>query len=215
MIRLQVALVNRYRCVFFAGQVDDRMLNILIFGYFTMMDFNSVQNALERLGATTDASESHGTLCGLLLGNSTMAMWLEHTLSAVPEQGDVLAAEQLRILKQLFEQTRDRLNIEDMSLELLLPDDSDDLTRRLFNLASWCQGFLYGITVIGQSNSKTHDEQSRECLSDLLEISKLDAKEVASEETEQQFAEIVEHVRMSVLMLNETLNPVIPAPPIQ
>ncbi|MEE8365136.1 MAG: UPF0149 family protein [Gammaproteobacteria bacterium] len=59
------------------------------------------------------------------------------------------------------------------------------------------------------------DEQSRECLSDLLEISKLDAKEVASEETEQQFAEIVEHVRMSVLILNETLNPVLPAPPIQ
>ena len=67
-----------------------------------------------------------------------------------------------------------------------------------------------GVFLAGQT-----DEQSRECLSDLLEISKLDAKEVASEETEQQYAEIVEHVRMSVLMLNETLNPVMPAPPIQ
>lgn len=180
-----------------------------------MLDFDSVQNALERLGTTADASESHGTLCGLLLGNSTMAMWLAHALDAVPEQGDVLAAEQLQILQQLFEQTRERLNIEDMSLELLLPDDSKKLTERLVNLASWCQGFLYGITVIGRNNSETQDEQSRECLSDLLEISKLDTEEVASEETEQQFAEIVEHVRMSVLMLNEILNPVMPSPPMQ
>ncbi len=180
-----------------------------------MLDFGFVQKALEGLGATSDASESHGTLCGLLLGNSSMAKWLEHTLDSLPEQGDIVAVEQLQVLNQLFEQTREGLNTEDMSLELLLPDDSEELTERLFSLASWCQGFLYGISVVGRSNSETQDEQSRECLSDLLEISKLDLKEMASEETEQQFAEVVEHVRMSVLMLNETLNPVMPAPPIQ
>ena len=180
-----------------------------------MLDFETVQKALEKLGATVDASEAHGTLCGILLGNSTMATWLEHTLETAPELGDVLAAEQLHILKQLFDQSKEGLNVEDLSLELLLPDEADILSRRLYNLANWCQGFLYGIAVNGQSNSEPQDEQSQECLLDLLEISKLDSKQVTSEETEQQYAEIVEHVRMSVLMLNETLNPVMPAPPIQ
>ena len=180
-----------------------------------MVDFDSAHNALQRLGATTDAAELHGTLCGLLLDNSTMAVWLAHTLEFLPEQGDVLAAEQLRILEQLFEQSREGLNTDDMSLEMLLPGDSAVLSRRLFDLASWCQGFLYGIAVNGQGNSEPQDEQSRECLSDLLEISKLDTNVVASEEAEQHYAGIAEHVRMSVLMLNETLNPVMPAPAIQ
>ena len=180
-----------------------------------MLDFDSIQNSLQQLGATADAAESHGTLCGLLLNNSGMAVWLQHTLEALPDKGDVLAAEELQILKQLFEQSREQLNTDDCSFEPLLPDDADDLAVRLLGLASWCQGFLYSIGVIGKDKLESLDQQSQECLSDLLEISKLDHREAASEEAEQQFSELVEHVRMSVLMLNETMNPLMPAPSIQ
>jgi len=180
-----------------------------------MQDFDSIQNALEQLGATADAAESHGTLCGLLLDNSGVAIWLGHTLEELPEKADVLALEQLQILKQLFEDTREQLNIEDMSFELLLPDDTDDLAARLLSLSGWCQGFLYSVGVIAREKMQSLDAQSQECLSDLLEISKLDHHEVSSEETEQQFSELVEHVRMSVLMLNETMNPLMPAPSLQ
>ncbi len=180
-----------------------------------MLDFDSIQNALDRLGATADAAESHGTLCGLLLDNSGVAIWLGHTLEELPEKGDVLALEQLQILRKLFEHTREQLNIEDMSFELLLPDDTDDLAVRLLSLSAWCQGFLYSIGIIGEDKMQSLDTQSQECLSDLLEISKLDHHEAPSEETEQQFSELVEHVRMSVLMLNETMNPLMPAPSLQ
>jgi hypothetical protein len=180
-----------------------------------MLNFDSIRNSLQKLGATADAAESHGTLCGLLLDNSGVAVWLQHTLDALPEKGDVLAAEELRVLEQLFEQSRQQLNTDDCSFELLLPDDADDLALRLLGLASWCQGFLYSIGVIGKDKFESLDQQSQECLSDLLEIGKLDYREVASEEAEQQYSELVEHVRMSVLMLNETMNPLMPAPSIQ
>ena len=180
-----------------------------------MLDFDSIQNALDRLGATADAAESHGTLCGLLLDNSGVAIWLGHTLEELPEKGDVLALEQLQILRQLFEHAREQLNIEDMSFELLLPDDTHDLGARLSSLSAWCQGFLYSIGIIGEDKMQSLDTQSHECLSDLLEISKLDHHETSSEETEQQFSELVEHIRMSVLMLNETMNPLMPAPSLQ
>jgi uncharacterized protein YgfB (UPF0149 family) len=144
-----------------------------------------------------------------------MAVWLQHTLEALPDKGDVLAAEELQVLKQLFEQSREQLNTDDCSFEPLLPDDGDDLAVRLLSLASWCQGFLYSIGVIGKDKLESLDQQSQECLSDLLEISKLDHREAASEEAEQQYSELVEHVRMSVLMLNETMNPLMPAPSIQ
>ena len=180
-----------------------------------MLDFDSIQNALQKLGATADASESHGTLCGLLLDKSAMATWLGHTLEELPDKGDVLAAESLQILEQLYEYTREQLNTEDMSFELLLPDDSDELAVRLLELSSWCQGFLYSIGVIGGARIEALDTQSQECLSDLVEISKLDHHEMPSEESEIQFAEISEHVRLSVLMLNESLNPPMTAPQMQ
>jgi uncharacterized protein YgfB (UPF0149 family) len=174
-----------------------------------------VQNALEKLGATVDASESHGTLCGLLLDNCGMAVWLQHTLDELPTGTDVIATEHLQVLKQLFEVSREQLNTDDLSFELLLPDDSDDFGVQLLGLSTWCLGFLYGLGITAKNNSKELDEQSQECLSDLLEISKLDHDEIESPETEDQLVEIVEHVRVAVLFLNEAINRIMPAPPMQ
>lgn len=184
-----------------------------------MLEFDSVQNALEKLGATVDASEAHGTLCGLLLDNCGMAVWLQHTLDVLPDSADALAVERLQVLKQLFEESREQLNTADMSFELLLPDDTDDFGVQLLGLSTWCMGFLYGFGVIAKNDAKNNaeelDAQSQECLADLLEISKLDHDEDESAETEDQLVEIVEHVRMAVLLLNEAINRVMPAPRIQ
>jgi yecA family protein len=179
------------------------------------MDFDSIQNALQSLGASCDAPEAHGTLCGLLLDQVSIGTWLEHTLDELPDKGDVLAAEELSVLKQLFELSREQLNAEDLSFELLLPDETDELSFRLLGLSSWCQGFLYGIGVSGGSKLENLDPQSQECLSDLLEISKLNHQEDSTGEAEAQFADVSEHIRLSVLMLNESMNPLMPAPSLQ
>lgn len=175
-----------------------------------MLDFDEVQQALEGLGATADAAESHGTLSALLMVNESMAGWLSHSLDDLPDASDVLASEKIILLQQLYDQTRQQLNDEELSFELLLPDDSDDFGVRLIALSSWCQGFLYGYGVNAAMKSEALDDPAQECLSDLLEISKLGHAEDSNDESELQFAEIVEHVRMSILMLNETLNPVSP-----
>ena len=171
-----------------------------------MLDFDTVQAALERLGASVGAAEAHGTLCALLLVQATPGDWLAHTLESVPDSANLLAVEQLSVLERLFEQTREGLNGEDLAFELLLPDESDEFGQRLLALADWCQGFLYGFGVAGPGEDALDDE-ARECLSDLLEISKLSHDETASEAAETQYAEIVEHVRMATLLLNESLNP--------
>ena len=177
-----------------------------------MLDFDTVQSALERLGATADAAENHGTLCGLMMGDASLAGWLAHALDEVPDSGNVLAAEQLQILQTLFEQTRQQLDHEDLNFALLLPDDSEDFGLRLMGLSRWCQGFLYGIGTAGVVRMDELDETARECLSDLLEISKLGHDEQSSEEAELQFVEIVEHVRMATLILNDSLNSLRPEP---
>lgn len=180
-----------------------------------MLEFDSVQNALEKLQAVTDASEAHGTLCGLLLGQQDISKWLKFTLDNIPDQGDLLALDSLRLLQELFDLSKEQLNAEDMSLELLLPDDSEEFAIRLLGLASWSQGFLYGLAVNGEALVSNLSEQGRECLEDLLEISQLGHDEEETDETEAVYAEIVEHVRLSVIYMNEEVNPVMPSPTLQ
>jgi len=180
-----------------------------------MPDFDEVQVALEKLHANTDASEAHGTLCGLLMGRQDVAKWLGATLENVPESSDLLAQESKQVLQTLFNDSKQQLNDEDMSFELLLPDEDDEFALRLIGLADWCQGFLYGLAMNGEGLLKGLSEQGRECLNDLLEISQLAHDEEPSEETEAVYAELVEHVRLSVIYLNEEVNPVLPSPALQ
>ena len=177
-----------------------------------MFDFDSIQNSLEKLQAVTDASEAHGTLCGLLLGQQDMAKWIKFTLDVLPEEGDLLAQENLQLLRELFDHSKQQLYSEDMSLELLLPDETDEFAIRLLGLASWCQGFLYGLAVNGEELVNRLSEQGRECLEDLLEISQLGHDEEETNETESVYIEIVEHVRLSVIFMNEEINPLLSSP---
>ena len=128
--------------------------------------------------------------------------------TAVAAEGSVRgAAERLGVLGELYELTREQLENEDLGLELLLPDDSDDFGVRLLALSGWCQGFLYGFGVSDRLDESSLDEEGRECLSDLLEISKLSHDEEGSDAAEQQLAEVAEHVRIVALILYESLNP--------
>jgi len=180
-----------------------------------MLEFDSIQNALEKLQAVTDASEAHGTLCGLLLGQQDISKWLKFTLDNIPDQGDLLALESLQLLQELFDLSKEQLNAEDMSLELLLPDETEEFAIRLLGLATWSQGFLYGLAVNGEALVSNLSEQGRECLEDLLEISQLGHDEEETDETEAVYVEIVEHVRLSVIYMNEEVNPLMPSPPLQ
>ena len=176
-----------------------------------MLDFDRVQVALEGLGANVDAAEAHGTLCALLLDLCDLPLWLGHTLDELPDGADVLAEERLGVLGELFELTREQFDSEDLVFELLLPDEVDDFGLRLLALSSWCQGYLYGFGVNERIDESALDEEVRECLSDLLEISKLSYDEEGSDAAEQQLAELVEHVRIVTLLLNESLNPLMPS----
>jgi hypothetical protein len=170
-------------------------------------DFDTVQGSLDKLESITDAAEAHGTLCGLLLGHKDMALWLKLTLVNLPDAEDLLARESLLVLQSLFEQSKMQLNADDMSLELLLPDESDEFAIRLIGLASWCRGFLYGLAANGEKILNALSEQGLECMHDLLEISQIGHDEEETNETELVYSEIAEHVRISVIYMNDDINP--------
>lgn len=171
-------------------------------------DFSSIQHCLDKLGATADTAEVHGSLCGLLIDNRSSSEWLSTALNKTPAGNDLLATEHIKQLTDLYNISKQQLNDSVLSLELLLPTDDVDLALRLEALTHWCQGFLFGLGSISKLDEKNMHADVKEFMNDLLGITQMDVDESSSNETEQDFAEIVEYVRMGVIYMNEILNPV-------
>ena len=93
-----------------------------------------------------------------------------------------------------------------MGLILWLPDDDETLEERTMALSQWCSGFLAGIGSSGDDTLKVLSEEANEALKDLQQISLADVTDTEqSEEDENAFVEIVEYIRVVILMIKEDL----------
>ena len=178
------------------------------------VDHERLEQALRRADALTGAAEGHGALCGLICaqGRADRAAWQAQVMGE-REPGDVLAREAESLLEALYEQTVEQLNDTALGFRLLLPDDDQPLGRRAEALGRWCQGFLFGLGLGGIRAERELPEDVREILRDLAEISRVEFDvEGAGEAEESAYAEIVEYVRVGVLLINEEMHP-LKAPP--
>lgn len=172
-----------------------------------MLDYQALDETLARSQANAGAAESQGMLCGLLCAHAEPHdAWLAEMYDG-EAAGDVLAREGRQILERMYRDCREALGGDNSGLVLMLPDDDMPLVQRGEALRNWCRGFLYGFGLSGR-NIDDLPEDSRELLRDISEIARLDLPEEDNEEDETAFAEIVEYLRMGVLLINEELNPV-------
>lgn len=176
-----------------------------------MLDYEVLEQALQRSKANAGAAESQGMLCGILCARTQgREAWLGQLYDEVPA-GDVLVQEGKAQLGVLYETCQAELNSGGLEFSLLLPADDVPLEQRGQALGAWCQGFLFGFGLSGLKLDEL-PEDSRELIQDMSEIAKLELPGEDSEEDETAFAEIVEYLRMGVLLINEELNPVKAAP---
>ena len=171
--------------------------------------FAALQETLDRAHAACDASESHGTLCGVLCsGVDGAAAWLDHILGEDAAAGQ--AADQCRrALAALRDSTRTALDAGALEFTPLLPDDESALSERTAALGEWCQGFLYGVGLAGESiKLDALPDEAGEVLRDMGQIAQAGFEgEGASEEDEAAYTEIVEYLRVGVQLLYEELQP--------
>jgi len=173
------------------------------------VDFEDLDAALRRADASAGASESHGIVCGLLcVGPATPSdEWMAVVLEALGP-GDALAGESRRLLARLWEQTRRQLDGPDYAFLPLLPDDSRPLSLRAQVLGLWCAGFLYGLGLAEEQILSRMSADAREFLTDLSELTGVEADPMADEEGEAAYTEVVEYIRAGLLMIYEDLRAV-------
>jgi hypothetical protein len=154
-----------------------------------------------RLGFA-DPSEAHGVLCGMLCANVALPSgpWLERI------RGDA-AVEDLparEILLELFAATVSQLTDEEMGFLLLLPDDETALSIRADALGHWCQGFLSGLGLGGAGECQDLPPEAQEFLDDLGKIAFVGFdSDAADEADETAYAEIVEYIRVGVMLIHQ------------
>ncbi len=150
-----------------------------------------------------EPAELHGLLCGQLCARPRLPpqVWLDTAL--VETDADAAVAE---ILQQLYDTTARQLDDPQFQLQLLLPDDAESLEVRLEALAGWGHGFLTGLGLGGLKNFKTLSGEAGEFLRDLDDIIRVDFDASAGEEADETaYAEIIEYLRVGVLLVHQTL----------
>jgi uncharacterized protein YgfB (UPF0149 family) len=99
------------------------------------------------------------------------------------------------------------LGSEDFGFQLLLPDDTAGLGARIEALASWCQGFLLGISHGGVSDIQALPGELPEIVEDFLNIARAENFELENEEEDEAaYMELLEYVRVGVQLFWEELH---------
>lgn len=162
----------------------------------------ALDDLLDRTGSAVYPAEAHGLLCGLLCTarEAVHEVWM----TQLAGQGALEPEDESRF-RAVVEATAGQLEDPDMGFDLVLPDDESPLDERATALGEWCHGFIVGFGL-GRGEEEV-SETVREVLEDLTEISQVSAQpeDCQTEEDEDSYAELVEYVRVAVLLVIEHL----------
>lgn len=168
---------------------------------------------LAQEGLMLSPADIHGMICGQLCANHDGYSAL---LTAQIAGGDAPAAAFDTLLNEMAAEIREQLSSDSFSFCPLLPDDDEDIGLRLYALGRWCEGFTLGYAAGCSVTGSALNEEAREVLADFARIAEIDAgDEAESDETEADYFEVVEYVRVATSTLYMTVEDDDPAPKVE
>ncbi len=143
-------------------------------------------------------AQVHGYICGLLCatGGKIDNSWQNIVL------GEKINRSTRDLLQQIFEVSFHLISEFSFEFAILLPDDKADLNLRSEALGAWCQGFLAGLKQCKVPLEDREPSEITDTLNDIIEIAQVNYGDLKSnDEDENAYFELVEYVRLAVLML--------------
>ncbi len=174
------------------------------------VDFDTLDDALKRCGASWDAAQTHGLLSGKLAVGGVAAGpdWLLQVLQNT-DQNNALQIECRKLLDSLYQSTYWQLSERQSEFIPLLPDDIEDVVTRTTALARWSEGFLHGLVSAKHGNElkeRLGSEPLSDIIKDMLQITRAGLDEdTTDEDNEAAFIEIVEYLRVAGQLCYEEL----------
>ena len=180
------------------------------------LNYEDLSAPLLQLDPDKDPSEIHGSLCGILCADNSIDQnaWGQLVIPQL-DSNNLLHKESMEILSQLFTQTVRQMNDPNCEFQLILPNEENADTQALVDtLGEWCQGFLVGLSLGGISDIDSLPEDSAELVRDFVEIARAGTSYQLDDvdDAQQSLFELIEYVRIGVLLINEELHPLKAAP---
>ncbi len=162
-------------------------------------------HALKTLRLGMGASDLHGSLTGYLCaGGSAGAEEWPAALEIEPDRTGSASALHDETLSRLYRDCRAQLDDPDLGFEPLLPALDAPVERRADALVEWCRGFLGGVGLSGLP-TKLLSADANEVLADIGRIAASRFDYDDAEEDESALSEVLEFVRVGVLLLHTEL----------
>ena len=178
------------------------------------VEYFDLERILQRVDSDFGAAQCHGIICGILAVDDAFSksLWLDKMKLMDPES-NLSSVQTQQCLSELFTLTRDQLYSTELSFFPLLPGDCVGLPERVRALSNWCEGFTYGLALAGLNTEVQLPEDVAEIIKDFTEISRVEIESDTDEEDELAYVELVEYVKVGVLLTCEELpNAAAPAP---
>jgi len=174
------------------------------------VEYDVLEDSLQRCGANWDAAQTHGLLTGRLAiaGVPAGPDWLLQVLDGV-EENNALGKECQKHLDTLYQSTFWQLSERLSEFEPLLPADADDVGLRTAALAHWCEGFLHGLVSSKHAEAlkkRLAAEPLSDIIKDMLQMTRAALDEESDlEENEAAYVELVEYLRVAAQLCYEEL----------
>jgi uncharacterized protein YgfB (UPF0149 family) len=164
--------------------------------------YTELDLALSKTQSKMHPSQVHGLICGILCGNAdTQSEW-ETLMSG----GEKISPSVHQTLQALYDATQKQLSDFLFELQILLPAEAVELPQRAEALTLWCQGMLTGLKLSQVPITDREPSELTEAINDFIEIAKMNYEDVVSnEEDEVAYTELVEYVRMAVILIYQEL----------
>jgi len=174
------------------------------------LDFDEYCNRMLEFGYEVSPSELHGLLSGVactglkIRPDSLINLVLKHL------DADSCSERNRSAILAMHEVVEREMFSSDSRYAIFLPDDELDLTQRLRCLTAWCQGFLVGFgTATAQQQVSRFSPETEEALKDIVNIANMaddsateDGAEEDVEADEVAYAQIVEYLKVAVLLMS-------------
>lgn len=170
-------------------------------------DFDTLSQTLRRLEAGVGAAELDGALAGFLCAGGTVASdrWLPAlALGELDESLD--RAGDREFFKSFFLGLARDLDDPEFGFSPLLPGDEEPVADRAAAMVDWCRGFLGGLGLAGVDLTAGLAGDSGEVVGDLGRIAatEFDPGDTDADD-EEAYAEMVEYIRVGVILLHQQL----------
>lgn len=182
------------------------------------MEVEDITSALGDIGVPLSVAETHGLSCGLLCtlsSSAAKARWFTELLDAAELDPGSLAphAERIKRLDAWFVATQEQLDAPELVFEPALPSDDVAIGLRIDALGDYCAGFTYGVGLgVAAHGNRQLPADTRELLEDFQAIDGVERGAAPAGDndasTEADYLELVEYVRVGVLLILEELKPV-------